>query len=424
MNNIKSIANKIKSIGHNAYVVWSYCVSKVMWIDHYWDTDFATDALPEQVEKVLNVVWRIWKKYWTLIVKEGEKTFEITTFREDIWSINQRRPSNVVFTKDLKQDASRRDFTINALYYDPIENKFIDLFWWINDIKNGIIRFVWDINKRLDEDMLRLLRFVRLRSRLWFKEADENYTKIFKNRILELKNISSERVKEECDKILLTKLNVEWLIYLKEIWFFLHFIPELEVLSKIPWWPRHHLEWDVWTHTLMVIKELNKLNCSDVDIYWACLLHDIWKALTYSFDEEKNIHYIDHDKIWAGLFSKNISRSLKFSNKSSKKIKWLIDNHIRFIHLTEMKKVKAYEFMLHEFFDDLIILGTSDSIWKTPSEPWRIQNIKEFYLSSMNKFKKIKLLTWDDILKKYPNLQWSEIWKKLKEENNKILASL
>ena len=424
MNNIISVATKIKSINKSAYVIWSYCVSKLLWIKHYWDTDLATDALPEEIEKVLKVIWTVWKKYWTLIVSEWWEIFEITTFRKDIWSINQRKPVNVEFTLDLNEDASRRDFTVNAIYLDPLSGKFIDPFWWIKDLKNKTIRFVWDIEKRLNEDVLRLLRFVRLKSKLWLKEADKNYKDIITKRVNELENISVERIKDELDKILLSKLNIEWLKYLKDIWFFALFIPEIENLSKTKWGPSHHLEWDVWIHSLMLIEELNILTCDDVDMYWACLLHDIWKYQTIDYDSDWNVHYYNHDKLWAQMFKKNIAGKFRFSNKSAGKIFWLIDNHIRIIHILKMKKYKACRFMLSEYFPDLITLCRCDSLWKLPREWKRVDDIKYFYDKSMEELSKIKLLTWDDILKKWPDLKWNEIWKRIEEENNKIFNAI
>ncbi len=424
MNNIISIAKKLKSINKSAYVIWSYCVSRILWIKHYWDTDLATDALPEEMEKVLNVVWNVWKKYWTLIIKEWWEPFEITTFRKDIWSINQRKPVNVAFTHSLEEDAARRDFTVNCIYLDPLCDKYIDPFWWIKDLENNIIRFVWDINERLNEDVLRLLRYVRLKSKLWLKEADANYNKIIKNRVEELENISVERIKEELDKILLSKLNIDWLKYLKEIWFFARFIPDIDNLSKTIGWPKHHLEWNVWIHSLMLIEELNKLDSNDLDMYWACLLHDIWKFQTIDHDKDWNVHYYNHDKLWAQMFKKNIARKFRFSKKSTDKIFWLIDNHIRIIHILEMKKYKAYRFILNKHFKDLITLCRCDSLWKIPREWKRVDDIEKFYTESMKKLSKVKLLTWDDILKKWPNLKWNEIGKRLEEGNSKVFNSM
>lgn len=424
MQDIINICAKLKKINKKAYCIWSFCISRILWVYHDSDIDLATDALPEEIEKVLNVVWNIWRKYWTLIVKEWNTKIEITTFRKDIWSINQRRPVNVTFTDDIKEDAGRRDFTINAIYYDPLEGIYIDPFWWIPDLSNKIIRFVWDINKRLDEDVLRLLRFVRFKSKFNLKYADNNYSKIIKSRTTELKNISVERIKSELDKILVWKYNIKWLKYLKSIWFFKHFMPEVEKLIEAPWWPKHHLEWNVWIHTLLVIKELNKeTEIDDIDLYWASLLHDIGKFNTVSFDDKWNVHYYNHDKIWAKMFV-NIAKRLKFSKESTDKIFFLIDNHIKIWDLFEMKKYKAYRFIMKKYFQELLILCKCDSLGKNPRNQNFYKKAERFFHEWSKKLQQLDLITWNEIMIKYPKLKWNDIGKKIEEENNKILNNL
>ena len=288
MNELISIARKIKQINKTCYVVWWYCRDRVLWIKKSTDIDLCTDASPEEIKSVLNIISEVWSKYWTFIVKEWDMVFEITTFRKDIGSVNYRKPAKIEFTDSLKEDSSRRDFTMNAIYYDILENKLIDPVWWIKDLKNWIISFVWNIEDRLEEDILRILRYIRFKNILWLKSKNSNYLKIIKSKVELLNNISVERIKQEFDKILISKWNINALKDLKSTWFLNLFLKDVDNLESTPGWAKWHLEWNVWIHTLMCIDILNKKDLFSlkykkediIDLYWSVLTHDIWKNNT------------------------------------------------------------------------------------------------------------------------------------------------
>jgi tRNA nucleotidyltransferase (CCA-adding enzyme) len=134
----------------------------------------------------------------------------------------------------LHEDARRRDFTCNAIYYNPETGEYIDPTGGREDIENGIIRFVGDIHERILEDALRILRCIRFKNRYDFKFADENYWNILKENITILKSISIERIRQELDNILLHESNTLALDDLKRINFLELFIPELHILDRYP----------------------------------------------------------------------------------------------------------------------------------------------------------------------------------------------
>ncbi len=362
MKNVIAIAKKLQKIWKKTYIVGSFNVHKILHKNFWSDYDLTTPATPDEIRSVLHVVWEIWSKYWTLIVKEWWQKFEITTFRKDIWSVNKRKPLEVIFTSSLEEDCIRRDFTFNAIYYDILDWKYIDPTWGIEDIKNWIIRFVWNVNERLDEDILRILRYVRLKNKYNFTSIDNNYDEIISSRISELQSLPSERIKQEFDKMLLDKTNIESLKDLKKFGFFREFLPQIDNLSRSPGGKIIHIEWDNWIHTLLSIKELNRLKCNDIDILWATLLHDIWKYTTYEYNPEWNIHYYRHEEESVKMFKDYMIKVLPFSKKSIWKISWLIKNHIRIWMIEEMKKLKKYHFMLNPYFKDLITLYIADNL--------------------------------------------------------------
>lgn len=424
MKNLITIANKLSSIWKKTYIVGSYNVHKILHRNFWSDVDLTTQATPDEIRKLLQVVWEIGAKYWTLIVKEWQEIYEITTFRKDIWIINQRKPLEVKFTLNLEEDALRRDFTFNAIYYDILEDKYIDPVGWIADLNAWLIRFVWDINARIDEDALRILRYIRLKNAYELNAADINYKDIISSRIIELNNISKDRIKQELDKVLLMKNNLNALKNLKELWFFRHFLPNIDNLSLAPWGKIIHKEWNTWVHTLMSIQELNKLKTKDVDDYRITLLHDIGKYSSFTYDNLGNIHYYDHELESVAMFEEIVSKDIPFSNDTKKKISWVIKNHIRIGYIDSMKKNKNYHMMLNKYFKNLLILYKVDNLGKNPPDSECGEKLERYYNDFLTKYSKIKFHTWNEIMSKYPNLKWAEIGKKLKEENEILLSKI
>lgn len=424
---LKIISEKLGKVGKRVYIVWGYTREKILGWDYGGDIDLATDASVDEMKENLRVIKEVWKKYGTMIVKEWDMVFELTSFRKDIWILDNRRPVKVEFTDSLEEDSSRRDFSFNAIYYDVASEKYIDPHNWIQDLNDKIIRFIWLPTDRIKEDALRILRFIRFKNRYSFWLWEENYLEILKQNIWLLKNISIERIKEEFDKILMLENNIWALKDLKYIWFFDILIKDVDSLEKTPGCPKHHLEWNVWIHTLMTIWELNKYFLekqysteTKLDLYWTMLLHDIWKNTTFLKDYNNNVHYYGHEQE-SYHRAKEILKQFKFSNKSTKKILWLIENHLRVFKVFEMKTLKARKFMMHEFFKDLIIVWIVDHRWRIPTDEQLIDRLFKFYNTFIKKLKNKKFLNWTDILKKYPDLEWVAIKNKLEALNDSIL---
>ncbi len=441
MKNILTIQNKLEKINKTLYIVWGFCREQILWNNNTdWDIDLVTDAKPSEMKQVLKIVWEVGKKYWTCIVLEWWQSFELTTFRKDIWSINYRKPAEVEFTDSVEEEAKRRDFTFNSIYYNPKTEKYIDPENWIKDIKNKTVRFVGHIEDRIQEDALRILRFIRFKNKYSFRVADEKYWGILEKHTPLLRNLPIERIKQELDKILLNLNNVQALEDLKKIWFLKIFLPELDCLDKCGW-NKYHLEWDVWIHTKMCLEEMNKFlkeennNTSKSPLLnkegargWSLLLlrtillHDIWKWPTYSVWEDWETHYYNHDNVWAEIFKEEISPRLKFPKSFENEIYFIITHHLRAFSIPKMRKLKARKLMMHKYFDDLLVVSKADCYWKIPQNIESFNEIVQIY----NEFKEIlktkKFFTGYDIMEKYPELEWREIWERLKMINEQILV--
>lgn len=444
MQNIKSIQTKLSKIWKKLYIVWWWCREYILWWKYENDIDLATDASPLEISENLDIKSEIWKKYGTFIIIEWWESFEITSFRSDIWTINNRKPAQVKFTDSLEEDSKRRDFTFNSIYFDLETEVFIDPNNGIDDLKKGIIRFIWNPDDRLEEDVIRILRYIRFKYKYLFKPADTKYFELLKSKIYLLKNISIERIRKELDDILIWNNNIEALKDLKAIWFFENIIPEIDDLERCPGGPRWHLEWNVWIHTLMTIKELNKMNkwvnkqwfysldSSKYDIskqelvifYRIMLLHDIAKLDCFSRDDDGCVHYYGHEELWSSIFKKSLSKRLKFSNNEISKITWILENHLNVFRIFKMKKIKAFRLMMNKYWEDLIIVWKADHRGRTPSWEAVVNDLENLYKDFKSKVSHIKFLDGNDIIKKYPDIEWSKISEKLKYENDKILNSL
>ena len=380
------------------------------------------------MKQVLKVVGEVGKKYGTCIVSEAGESFEITTFRRDIGSVNHRKPAEVIFTDSLEEDALRRDFTCNAIYFNPKTETYIDPTGGIQDIQKGILRFVGNPRERIEEDVLRILRYIRFKNRYNFQLADENYWEIFQNSTPLLKNLPIERIRQELDGILLLDNNVQALDDLKKIGFLKLFLPELEVLESCLG-NKHHQEGDVWIHTKMCLQEMNHIlkreNIEHEDekllLLWAILLHDIGKAPTFSRGEDGEAHYYDHERIGAEMFLQDIAPRLKFSNTFQDTIYFLIEEHLRLFKIPQMRKLKTRTLMMHPYFPLLLKLGEADNRGRIPTKEEAFAHIGEIYQKFQTLLETKRFLTGDDVMERYPDLEGREIGDKLKALNDQIL---
>jgi len=424
----KSIIKKINSEWWKAFIVWWFCRNRILNISIPTDIDISTDFIPENIEKYFTVVNRIWEDFWVLIIKEFWYTYEISTFRKDITK------HQVEFIKKFSEDANRRDFTINAIYLDPILDKyqiFNKKIWinrysiqdWIEDLKNKIIRFIWNPEKRIKEDPLRLIRYIRFKSQFDLSDAYDEQFDIVKNNFKLIKKIPFERIKVEIEKIFSWNGTIKALKMLKELWFFALFIPEIDNLDKCPWWAKYHLEWDVWVHTLMIIENLKSRWIIDPDIYWASLFHDTWKLDTYKQKDDWTISYIWHEDLSEKIFM-SYRKDLKFTKNQIDKIGFIIKNHLLFGRILDMKQLKARKLFLHEYWNDFFVFCSADNLWRIPAQQDITEKIIVLYDDFMGKYDESKLFTWEDIMEKYPELNWREIWDRLKELNDNIIANM
>ena len=202
--NISSSAKKVlkilKNNGFEGFVVGG-CVRDSLLKKEPMDWDITTNALPEEIISIFDKTIPTGLKHGTITVIVDNEPFEVTTYRIDGDYIDNRRPSKVQFVRNIKEDLSRRDFTINAMAYND-EVGLIDFYNGIDDLNNKIIRSVGEAEKRFSEDALRMMRAVRFAAQLNF-EIEEKTKKAIVILSNNLKNVSIERIRVEFDKLIL-----------------------------------------------------------------------------------------------------------------------------------------------------------------------------------------------------------------------------
>ncbi|MGN1202974.1 MAG: CCA tRNA nucleotidyltransferase, partial [Eubacterium sp.] len=295
-------------------------------------------------------------KHGTVTAVLGLNTFEVTTYRTDGDYKDSRHPENVEFVTDIKEDLSRRDFTINAMAYN--ENVgIVDLFGGQADLDKKIIRAVGDPDKRFKEDALRIMRAIRFSSVLSFDIEPETKKAIFDNKEL-LKNVSVERVFTELSKLLMGDNVFDVLIEYKEI--IAVVIPELEPIFNIPQKTRWHI-YDVWEHTCKAVECAPK----DLALRLTMLLHDIGKAYTKTTDEKGTDHFKGHQRISAE-YAQTALKRLKVSNELYDRVMFLVPIHDMHIG-RDRKKIKKWLSKAGESsLRDLIEVKRADKLAQNP----------------------------------------------------------
>lgn len=318
---VENIIKRLESNGYETYVVGG-SIRDMLLGKEPKDFDLATEALPDIIENVFSdfKTVNIGKKFGTIIISQKEGDVEVTTFRKEGRYLDGRKPEWVSYSKNIIDDLSRRDFTINSMAYNS-KTSIIDPYNGREDVKNKIIKTVGNPRERFAEDYLRILRAVRFSTQLGFIIEDETFQagKEYSSKIL---NISMERIREEFFKILLCEKPSKGIRLLEEVGILGIILPELTSTIGFEQKNPHH-ELDLYNHTLCVLDNTP----STIQIRLGALFHDIGKASTLTIDEEGVGHFYGHDEV-SGEMSKKILERFKCPNELIGKVEILVREHM------------------------------------------------------------------------------------------------
>ena len=371
------------------------------------DIDMATEATPRAVKRMLNSLgirfFDVGEKFGTIgailpvagggkdkVAARQLRKIEITTFRVEQDYLDFRHPDKVKFISIPELDAKRRDFTINAMMFDPAKGEVSDFFTGLEDLKAKKIRFVGEAGRRIKEDPLRMLRAVRFATILNFKINPKDFLAIKKHAKL-IGKIAGQRIKQELDKIVGDINFVSGIKLLDEAGLLKEIFPELHALKKVQQSKDFHAEGNAFKHSLRTAENLKG---AELELRYAALLHDIGKAKTSHKgfrNGRAHVSFHGHAKAGAEMF-KRIAKIIVFTKDQSRTIYDLILHHMDFLYPDKISKATLDRWNSKLDFTELIKLRVADNIGSLMTDK-RGKVIKENqkpWLLLMRRLKKAK----------------------------------
>ena len=348
------VIQRLQSKGYKAYWVGG-CVRDELLGRPIKDRDVATDARPGQVVRLFKGARRVGQRFGVVQVRDDDGFTEVATFRCEGAYSDGRRPDQVSFTQDPKQDAIRRDFTVNAMFYDPVSNQRLDFTGGAADLASKLIRAVGSAEERFREDHLRMLRAVRLAASLGFEIEDGTMAAIRGNAAA-MQAVAAERVRDELSRILTEGSARRGFELLHESGLLQQLLPEVAALRGVEQPPQYHPEGDVWIHTMLMLDGLQRPSLA---LAWGVLLHDVGKPETFTRTDRIRFH----GHVGRGVeLAEDICKRLRFSNATKDRVLALVANHMKFAHVRDMRRSKLRRFVDQPDFDDHLELHRLDCV--------------------------------------------------------------
>jgi poly(A) polymerase/tRNA nucleotidyltransferase (CCA-adding enzyme) len=394
---ILEIAKILKNKGFSTYLVGG-CVRDLLMNREPHDWDLTTNAKPEEIVALFpKTVYE--NSFGTVtVVNETEedlslRNIEITPFRKEGGYSDFRHPDEVSYSERLEDDLSRRDFTINALAYDPLQKALTDNFDGLKDIKNGLIRSVGEANDRFNEDALRIMRSVRFSAQLGFKIEDQTFESAKQNATL-LKNVSRERIRDEFTKLIMSAHPMEGLVSCEKLGLLPFIIPELADSIGVGQ-NRSHI-YTVWEHLLRSL-QYGADRDFPLHVRLAALLHDIGKPKSKRFSPEiKDNTFYGHEVVGERM-AKKILSDLKYPNQLIETVVKLVRNHMFFsdpdqISMSAVRRIIAN--VGEDLVWDLMKLRACDRIGmgRPKEDPYRLRKYEAMIEEAMTAPTSVKML--------------------------------
>jgi len=365
-----SIVKILRRRGFQAYMVGG-CVRDLLLGREPKDYDVATSAMPEQVMGIFPESYAVGAQFGVVLVPapDGQPTdntlggtshanaVEIATFRSDLGYSDGRHPDEVRFSTDPRQDVVRRDFTINGMLLDPATGDVLDFVGGRDDLKSGIIRTIGDPEFRFAEDKLRMLRAVRFAARFEY-EIEARTFEAMRRLCPQIDVVSRERVRDELTRMLTEGHGRPAFLLLDASGLLEHVLPEISAMKGVQQPPEFHPEGDVFIHTLLLLENLPQ-PCP-LTLAWGALLHDVGKPATFRVAPDR-IRFDEHVEVGVKI-AERICHRLRFSNDDTEQILALVDNHMRFGHVSRMKESTLKRFMRLPRFDEHLALHRADCL--------------------------------------------------------------
>ena len=389
-----AIIRTLQQAGFQA-VLAGGCVRDMLLGRHPHDWDIATNARPGQVEALFPRTVAVGRQFGIVIVVSPTGThYEVATFRGEADYSDGRHPDAIQFV-EMEEDVKRRDFTVNALLFDPIASRVLDFVGGEADLRRGLLRAVGVPVQRFQEDRLRLLRAIRFAANLGFVLEESTWEAVKQCAPRLLPAVSQERIRDELEKMLLNGASRQAFHLLEKAGLLEIVLPEVARGRGIAQPPQFHPEGDVWQHQLKVLGFLDEtmkrlapppnpdtetgeeeipaalrfndrgeLNCATQEerrwLAWGTLLHDVGKPPTYQ-EAEDRIRFNGHD-VEGELVAQMAMQRLRLDNTTVHHACYLVRRHMEAIHLLQAKLAKRRRALQEPLFPLLLEVVRLDTL--------------------------------------------------------------
>jgi len=354
-----SICDTLRHNGYQALLVGG-CVRDVLLGHEPADYDVTTDATPEQVVRLFPESVAVGAQFGVILIPRDGLKVEVATFRSDVGYSDGRHPDSVVYSKTPQEDVQRRDFSINGLLMRHDSGEVLDYVGGQADLKAKVIRAIGEPGRRFTEDKLRMMRAVRFAARFGFEIETATFRAI-RRHVGEIHQVSPERLREELTKMLTEGAARRAFELLDETWLLQQVLPEIGAMKGVEQPPQYHPEGDVWIHTRLMLEGLSK--DASPTLAWGVLLHDVGKPPTFQSAAETGdrIRFNNHVEVGVRM-AEAICRRLRFSNEDTEQILALVDHHMKFGAVEEMRVSTLKKFVRLPHFDEHLALHRLDCL--------------------------------------------------------------
>ena len=370
---VNTIIQTLQEHGYEAYAVGG-CVRDSLLGREPGDWDITTSASPDETKKLFARTVDTGIEHGTVTVLLRKEGFEVTTYRIDGKYEDSRHPTEVIFTRNLREDLLRRDFTINAMAYNDTEG-IVDIFGGMDDLKRKIIRCVGNARERFGEDALRIMRGVRFAAQLGFsleKETKEAMTELAPT----LEKISAERIQTELVKLLVSD-SPELIREAYHLGITAVILPEFDEMMRTGQETKYH-RYDVGEHTVQAVCNVPP----DKVLRLTMLLHDVAKPEMKTVDADGTAHFKGHD-IRGEQKAKEILRRIKFDNDTIHKVTKLVRWHDYRMPAEKKNVRKAMSKISAELFPMYLLVKRADilahSMYRREEELENLSGLQKCY---------------------------------------------
>lgn len=343
------VVEKLRAAGFEAYFAGGCVRDELLGLQPV-DYDVATSALPDQVREIFPKTVGVGEAFNVMLVLEPNArpalSVEVASFRKDVGISDGRHPTRVDVVS-AEEDVKRRDFTINGMLYDPIEDKVLDWVGGKKDLENRVLRSIGTASTRIQEDYLRMLRAVRFAARFQC-DLDKELECAILQHSTSIRKISAERIFEELSRILTHYGADQAFEMLADLGLLKEILPEALEMKGVPQPPEYHPEGDVWVHTMLLLKQLTPDHPRELG--WGCLLHDVGKPRTFSHEPPDRIRFNNHARVGEEM-ADHILKRLKASRKLRETVCELVADHLKFADVKNMRESTRKRFLRNPNFD-------------------------------------------------------------------------